>query len=297
MIQAQVFLVDGGAGRFVTRTEFVDLNRKNQYATYEVDGQKCAGATQDIKKSLDEVKAVAQSLMPDALTTIRHYFKNIVIYKHIDEKSYQLSLTMRWEQGKFVDELINSAAKYGSRTVHAYAEDTGLSASSVYQIQRLYNMYNMSGIKDLVAKKIPWRTVVVLLSVEDRKYRTELEDQFSVLKHEGIEELVKKHNKSVMSVAEKAGKKVDKRGGAAIGTVFRSASTLFEDVNAKISEFDDAFLSFLKLDEDKRTKETKATLKAAMGNLRETTKRIEKVFSHLDKAKATHSEAAKKPGG
>lgn len=294
MINAQIFLIEGASGRFVTRKEFVNLNTKNQYTTFEADGLTCAGLTTDIKKSINEVKAVAQNLMPDALTIIRRYFRNVVVYNHIDAKSYQLSMTMRWEQGKFIDSLINESAKYGSRTVKAYAEDIEASESTVYQFHRLYSVYNIERLKVLVSKKIPFRTVVVLLSVEDNKYRSELEDQFHVLKHEGIEELVKKHNKSVAAEAEKSGKKVDKRGGAAIGTVFRSASSLFEDVNAKISEFDEAFSGFLKMDEEKRTKETKATLKAAVGALREAHKRIEKVLSHVEKAKAEHVAAAAK---
>ena len=210
----------------------------------------------------------------------RRWTEKIQQFAESEKKAWTDMITGYWERGSFLDELTKQPRIYGNHTVEQFAEALQISVSTAYMFQRYYQRTSLEEAKRHAAAKLPWRAITQTLSIENREEREGLQQK--LLNHEiSPEELpqaVKSLNKAVKEKAAKAGKKVDNRGGAASGTVFRATTSLCVDLCERLDEFKEAYKTFSKMDEDKKKAELSARVRETFKALQTTQSRVDAIL-------------------
>jgi hypothetical protein len=171
---------------------------------------------------------------------VRGYFEKIVLFKTIEENNYEALLTMYWERGEFVDQLLKETKKYGGRTVENLANDLVSSAESVYKWRQFYLTYSKDRLGHLVAIRAPWRTVLVLLGAPSDTERRRLETAIAKgeMEHEDVVKEVKALNKAEREAAKgDKEKQTDGRGGSTVTSICKGVLRLTGGLDDAVSEF------------------------------------------------------------
>lgn len=235
VIEAQVLVQLDGKVSFMASDEIDALVEERKMFEWKgADGHRYFS---DNKDADQEALAKIRVSMEE---TTRGYFERIVLFRAIEDKSFETILTYYWDRGEFVDTLIKDNKKYGGRTVENLAHDLGASAESIYKWRQFATTYTREQLGGLILKRIPWRTVLVLLGAPSNKERRKLEDGLikGELEHDDVVKVVKKMNKEEREKAKADPKStVDRRGGPTVTSICKGVTKLSAAMDDAISEF------------------------------------------------------------
>lgn len=256
MIKAQVLVFMDGSVRFMGSGELDEFTetldgKKKLYRWADDDGRLYVSDLKDADKALLKKNRISME------EGVRGYFEKVVLFKTIEESNYEAILTMYWERGEFVEQLLKETKKYGGRTVENLAHDLASSAESVYKWRQFYLTYSKDRLSHLVAIRAPWRTVLVLLGAPSDTERRRLETAIAQgkMEHEDVVKEVKALNKAERE-SDKGGSdsKADRRGGSTITSICKGVLKLTGSMDGSLSEFLSACGSSEDLDAEAKDK-------------------------------------------
>jgi hypothetical protein len=264
VIKAQVLVQLEGVTSFMAQDEIETLlESKEMYNWKNDDGFMYYSDNKDADQD-----ALAKARISLEETT-RGYFERIVLFRSIEDKTFEAMLTFHWERGEFVNTLMADHKKYGGRTVENLAHDLGAAAESAYKWRQFYNTYTKDQLQGLILKRVPWRTVLVLLGAPSDTERRKLEAGLAKgeLEHEDVVKEVKRLNKEEREEAKSDPKaKVDRRGGSTIYSICKGVTKMVGVTDEAISEFLSACAASAELDKEEQ-KKAKAVLKPVFEEL------------------------------
>jgi predicted lactoylglutathione lyase len=235
MIKAQVLVQLDGKVSFMAQDEIEDLLQSKEM--YDWKGDDDNKYYSDNKDADQEALAKTRVSMEEET---REYFERVVMFRAIEDKSFESLLTFYWDRGAFVDTLVKESKKYGGRTVENLAHDLGASAESVYKWRQFATTYTQEQLKGLILRRVPWRTVLVLLGAPSDRERRKLEAGLAKgeLEHDDVVKEVKRLNKEEREAAKDDPKsKVDRRGGSSVGSICKGVVKLTGAMDEALSEF------------------------------------------------------------
>lgn len=188
-------------------------------------------------------------------------------------------LVINWEQGEFLDSIINQGRHYGNKTVENFAKEIsppkGISVELANAYHRCYKRYTREQIEAAAEKKLSWRSLYYLLSVEDVKIRTDLENKVveRAITSKQLEQAVKKINRKAKDRSRAKGEKTDERSGAGVASSCRATISLAKDLTLRMDEIKDAHKQWNKMPDSPRKTELGARFKEVFKALEMTCKR------------------------
>lgn len=165
--------------------------------------------------------------------------KKISELRDRDSKTKSGILELRYDIGVLCRDMFDNQRKWGGRTAKDLATQMGFSESTVYMCARFATTYTKAQLDEIKMKGLSWHIVPKLLGVQNVEERTQLEDKYSTgeLTVEEVVAEVKSVNQKAKKKSEKAGEKVDNRGGVAPATVIKGVIATSDSLVGKLREY------------------------------------------------------------
>jgi hypothetical protein len=217
--------------------------------------------------------------------------EKISYFVKLEQQAIKNILLVHWEQGDFAIELEKNSRAYGNRTSKQLADALGVSESSVYYFRRFREKIPKEEVQELADKRLSWRVVSCLLSVDSDKTRKQLvekltdPDKDKRITYEQLESAVKSATAVATVEKKKNGEKTDRRSGANPKRTIESVAAMCEALIIKLDDFVEAINEYADCeDEDKKSK-MKPSIKEADKHLCALSKKLTKVGQFLNDKK------------
>ena len=206
----------------------------------------------------------------------KRYAKLVEDSQKEELKACRSVLEAYWNRGRRVGLLLAEPGKYGNKTASNFGRDIRpkkpYGDDEVRKWHRFNRLWTLDGLNKVIEQTIPWRGVQALLGVPDQKQRDALQERLATdpkFTTDDVRDIVKKANQRRREAASKSSKgKVERRGGIAVGTVYRNLLGFINDFAHKLDDFTEACKRHDKTPEhaeptesDKRRRECHANLK------------------------------------
>lgn len=281
-VASQVYVWDGQKGVFFEPDTYIQLKKHHNCESKEVEGVEVAVLTGAVKDP--DWKEIHARRMKESKAE-HAYYEKVVRFRREEKSLYKAALLTYWDKGSFLDDMLKDPKKYGNRTAEKFAADMNVSESSVRQYHRFACLYERDRAVELAGRKMTWFATTKLLSVASEAERAKLEDGVlnGKIGVDALSEAVKKINRAAKEKQSKAGKKVDRRGGQSLKSLFDSVSQMSDKLQEKLSEFSEGFKAFNQLSKDKQKPEARTSMKAAASSLLRLHRRLAKMAGNEDK--------------